>query len=169
MKVQELCFIAGWNSSQLLMTSWAREMWFDAIQGVIPQFMSFASASLISFCLLPAIHFQLSSNAVPSLSWPCGKANDWKYLSRKETLFFLWIRIIWVTCLQHGLWAVVWVQLKVTWTAASEAAVNAGGCPNVKWFCCQQKSALGPYPGWRGFTSHSILYWTAVFHFILFH
>lgn len=88
MKVQELCFIAGWNSSQLLMTSWAREMWFDAIQGVIPQFMSFASASLISFCLLPAIHFQLSSNAVPSLSWPCGKADENICQEKKHFFFF---------------------------------------------------------------------------------
>lgn len=72
------CFSSGWNSSQLLMTSWAREMGFDAIQSVIPQFMSSASSSLISFCPLSAIHFQLSSNAVPPLPWPCGKPDDWK-------------------------------------------------------------------------------------------
>lgn len=77
-KVQEVCFLAGWNSSQLLMTSWAREMGFDAIQGVIPQFMSSASASLISSCPLPAIHSQLSSNAVPPLPWPYGKPDVWK-------------------------------------------------------------------------------------------
>lgn len=87
----------------------------------------------------------------------------------KETLLLFELELFEWSCLQRGPPTVVSVQLKVMCTCRNcsiRGTASAGGCPNVKWSCCQWKSALGLYPGWRGFTSHGNIYWSA-FHFIL--